>query len=333
MGRDFDSELDTEYLSRMKWEAEIEKKGDKNLLCFGTADMDYATAKPIREALNSVIKSSHFGYPYIKDSYYKSIIKWFDRKTGWRFNKDAIATNVGIYTSAWTVIDSISNPRDEIIFQPPVHFCFKELIENNGRKPIENPLVITDGEYTMNLDSLQEKVSERTKAFWLCNPHNPVGRAWRKEELENIAEFCLKNDLKIMTDDVYCGLTYEEGSYIPIASLSKEISNITITLVSPSKTYNVTGIKHSYIICENQSMMQGYIESLKKLDLTYGMNIMGLAATEAAYNYCDLWTRNLMDYIKENYLFLKCSSRINIACTKKILIKGAERMKKAYDEK
>ncbi|MBA7555544.1 hypothetical protein ES705_48213 [subsurface metagenome] len=160
-----------------------------------------------------------------------------------------------------------------------------------------------------------------------------MGRAWRKEELENIAEFCLKNDLKIMTDDVYCGLTYEEGSYIPIASLSKEISNITITLVSPSKTYNVTGIKHSYIICENQSMMQGYIESLKKLDLTYGMNIMGLAATEAAYNYCDLWTRNLMDYIKENYLFLKCSSRINIACTKKILIKGAERMKKAYDEK
>lgn len=305
MDIDFDKELNKSLLSTMKRDAEISRRNDKNQLFFGTADMDFISPEPIRESLNSVIKAGHFGYPFIQDGYYNSIIDWFKRKTNWSFSKKAIATNVGIYTSVWTVIDSLTNPGDEIIYQPPVHFCFKKAIEINGRIPLENPLIIEDGAYAMDFHSLKKIVTKKTKLFWLCNPHNPVGRAWRKDELEKIADFCLSNNLKIVTDDVYCGLIYDDAKYTPIASLSNDVSNITVTCNSPSKSYNITGIKHSYVICENQDIMDMYKNSLHKLDLNYGMNIMGIAATEAAYNYCDNWSRELMTYIKGNFTLLR----------------------------
>jgi cystathionine beta-lyase len=255
--------------------------------------------------VRSVIEAGHFGYPFITDGYYDSIINWFKRKTHWSFRKEAIATNVGIYTSFWTVIDALTDPGDEIIFQPPVHFCFKEIIKNNGRVPVANPLILENGKYIIDFESLQNAVSKKTKLFLLCNPPNPVGRAWSKEELEKVSEFCLSNNLRIASDDVYSGLLYNDSFYTPIASLSSDVSNITVTCSSPSKTFNITGIKHSYVICENKDIMNSYLKSLKKLDLTYGMNIMGIAATEAAYNFCDEWVREVMLYIKGNYTYLE----------------------------
>lgn len=302
---DFSKEIDKSDLSTMKWDAEIAKSNNKDLLVFGTADMDFMSPKPIRDALSSVVKSGHFGYPFIQDGYYYSIINWYKLKTKWNFKKEAIATNVGIYTSVWTAIDALTDPGDEIVYQPPVHHCFREIIENNGRVPVENPLIINNGVYTMDFKSLQNVLSERTRLFLLCNPHNPVGRAWSKEELERLADFCISNNFKIVSDDVYSGLTYESSKYTPIASLSSDTSDITVICNSASKPYNITGIKHSYVICENTEMMKMYMKSLKKLDLTYGENIMGLAATEAAYNFCNEWVKALMRYIKGNFTYLE----------------------------
>jgi len=153
----------------------------------------------------------------------------------------------------------------------------------------------------MDYELLERQFTQKTKLFWLCNPHNPVGRAWTKEELQRLADICLAHGVRILSDDVYCGLVYPGVTYTPIASLSPEVSRNTITCYSPSKTYNTTGAKFSYIVTENPELLEKYYCSLKKLDLVYGNNIFGLAITEAAYNDCDAWLQAMMEYIAESH--------------------------------
>ena len=194
---------------------------------------------------------------------------------------------------------------DEIIIQTPVHFCFSSMIRDNHRTVVENPLKNVNGKYEIDFEHLESCFSKKTKLLWICNPHNPVGRAWDREELLQIGELCLKHNVRILSDDVYCGLLYPGISYIPIASLSKEISDITITCYSTSKTYNTTGIKFSYVVIENLDLMVLYEGALRQLDLNYGINLMGLAVTEAAYNECDEWVRCLMEHVQNNEKVLK----------------------------
>lgn len=312
MGYNFEVEIDKSRFSTMKWDAEIAERQDEDILAFGTADMDFLTAQPIRDALSSVIDTGHFGYPYIQDDYYNAIINWYKRRTHWDFSGNSIANSVGIYTSIATLIDALSNPGDEIIYQPPVHFCFKQIIEDNGRVALANPLINDNGIYKMDVESLKSTISDKTRLLMLCNPQNPIGKAWDEAELGKLAEFCLSHNVIIISDDVYSGLLYESARYTPIASLSKDTSNITVTCNSTSKSYNTTGIKHSYIIAENTELMDLYQRSLKKTNLNYGMNIMGIATIKAAYNDCDDWLTDLMDYVKGNFSCLEQFIRENM---------------------
>ncbi len=310
---EFDTELPREGLSSMKWEYEKERTGFDDILSYGTADMDFKSPEPVRKAICRVAEKGHLGYPYVPDSYYSAVENWLYRTTGWKIDgRQSISNHVGIYTSVWNVIQSMTREGDEIIIQTPVHFCFGEMIRCNHRTVVENPLKNVDGRYEIDFDQLESCFTRRTKLMWICNPHNPVGRAWTKEELTEIGRLCLKHKVRILSDDVYCGLLLPGNTYTPIASLSKEISDITITCYSPSKTYNTTGIKFSYVVAENLDMMELYDEALHQLDLNYGINLFGLAVTEAAYNECDGWVRELMEYIRENLEFLKVYLAENI---------------------
>lgn len=286
----------------MKWEAEWAKAGSRDVLCYGTADMDFPSPEPILQALQTVIRTGHLGYPYIRPSFYEAIEGWLARHTGWKIDApQEIACNVSIYTSVWNLLDALTEPGDEVIIQTPVHFCFREMIEANFRKAVFNPLVCSDGRYTMDFAQLERCFTERTKIFWLCNPHNPVGRAWSREELTKIAEICKKHDVWIVSDDVYCGLLYEGASYIPIASVSEDAAMRTVTCFSPSKTYNTTGVKFSFVVAQNPELMAKYKASLHRLDLDYGINALGLAVAEAAYGQCDSWVSELMAYVQQNH--------------------------------
>lgn len=301
----FDREINRFGMSTMKWEAEIERTGRKDLLCFGTADMDFLSPTPILDAIHKVANIGHLGYPFIQPSYYDSIVNWLKRLGKWDIKKEWISSNVGIWPASWTIIDALTEPGDEIIIQTPVHFCFDTVTRDSGRIPVKNPLIQQDGRYTMDFEGLKRCFTNKTKLFWLCNPHNPVGRAWGREELERLSNICLQHGVKIISDDVYCGLIYSETHYTPIATISKEISMNSITCYSTSKTYNTTGDKHAFVVCENPEILEAYNNSLKKQNLNYGMNIFGLAITEAAYNYCDSWVTELMEYVKGNYQLVK----------------------------
>lgn len=301
MKYNFDQILDRSNLSTMKWESQFDYKQDNSLLCFGTADMDFKSAQPIIDALVKVAEAGHFGYPYKSQSYYESVIGWFHRNFNWSIKREWMASSLSIYPAFQAFIEGLSDPGDEVIIQTPVHFVFQEIVTATGRILVENPLIIKEGQYTFDFQDFKEKISSKTKLLILCSPQNPMGRVWTREELTQIVEICLQHGIVILSDEVYSGLIYEGYNHIPIASISKEASLNTITLVSPSKTYNITGLKHSLVISENDKFLEIYSNELKKNNESFGESLFGHAATEAAYEHCDDWIEQLMAYVEENY--------------------------------
>ena len=295
----------SEGLSRLKWEFEEEKTGYDDLLSFGTADMDFRSPEPVLDALRAVIDKGHLGYPMVTDSFYEAIHDWLFRTASWDIDaRTSVGQNVGIYSSAKHIMDILTSPGDRITIMTPVHFCFRSMITQNGRVALECPLLFDGRKYSVNYASLEACFASGSRVLWLCNPHNPIGHAWTRGELERIAELCLEHDVFIMSDDVYSGLIFPGAEYTPIASLSKEVSARTITMYSTSKTYNTTGLRHSFIVAENPELFKDYTEAISMQNLNYGLNIMGMAAVIAAFNECDGWVRALMDDIAGKHRFL-----------------------------
>ena len=294
-----------EGLARLKWEYEQERIPCSDLLCFGTADMDYRSPEPVLSALREVIDRGHLGYPMVTDAYYDAIHHWLLRTASWEIDARAcVAQNSGIYMTSWNILQILTKPGDKVTILTPVHFCFREMIHLNGRKAIECPLVLKGDTYEIDFESLKACLASGSKVFWLCNPHNPVGRAWTREELQKIADLCMAYQVYILSDDVYCGLMFPGKRYTPIASLSKEVSYRTVTLYSTSKTYNTAGLRHAFLVAENPEIYKRYREALTAMNLDYGQNIMGIAAATAAFNECGPWLAGLMDEIAAYHRFI-----------------------------
>lgn len=305
MQSSFDMIFDRSDNQTMKWDAERQRAGNPDLLCFGTADMDFQSPYPVRRAVRQTADIGHFGYPLVDNAYYSAIEQWLTRIAGWKIDaRKCVSNNVGIYTSIWCLIDALTDPGDEIIIQQPVHFCFEQMIRLNGRAAVVNPLICKNNRYEMDFEQLESCFTNKTKVFWLCNPHNPVGRAWTAEELKQLANICIRHGVRVISDDVYCGMTFGDKQYTPISMISPEISQNTVICYSTSKIYNTTGLKHSFIVSENPALVEAYNRSLSKLDLDYGQNMIGIAVTKAALNECDVWVRDLMRYIEANYTYV-----------------------------
>ena len=301
----FDTPLDRTAISTMKWEAEVERKADPGILCFGTAEMDFPAAPPIRAALQRIVASGHFGYPYKTPTYVNATIGFFDRRFGWRVDPDWIASSVGIYPAMQPIIEELTEPGDEIIYQTPVHHVFEEVITSAGRVAVPNPLTKGAAGYEMDFEGLARCVTDRAKLLLLCSPHNPVGRVWTRAELQRLSDFCLERGIIVVTDKVYCGLILGGVQFTPFASLSQAASQNSITLVSASKCFNTTGLKHSLVITENAALRAAYLRGLRRSNLNFGSSIFGMAATEAAFRDCDGWTAALISYIEGNFALLQ----------------------------
>lgn len=305
MKYNFDEILDRSKLSTKKWEMEQDRKNDRDLLCFGTAEMDFKTSPEIIEAFRNVVETGHFGYPYKRPSYYEAVSGWFERHCGMTIQKEWIANSVAIYPSFQGLIDAFSDPGDEVIFNSPVHFIFYDIVRSLGRKAVENPLKIHNGQYEIDFQDLEAKITDRTRLFILCNPHNPVGRAWNKEELKKLSDICVKHGILIISDEVYLGLIYPGKAYTPMMSVSDEAAMNCVTCISPSKSFNLTGIKHSLVISKNAELLEKYNQQLHKNNEFYGESIFGHAAVEAAFGRSDEWSGELMKYIEKNYIAAK----------------------------
>jgi len=274
------------------------------------ADTEFPAPDFILNAIQKRLDHGILGYTLVDDDYYNSIIDWLYKIHGWQIRKDWIAFSPGVVPSLYASVLAFTQPDDKIIVQTPVYYPFYSAIRETGRQLIKNPLKIKNGRYYMDFDDFKSKIDEKVKLLFLCSPHNPTGNVWRKEELLELADICLKNNIHIISDEIHADIVYKNFKHIPTASLSPEIAANTITLMAPSKTFNIAGLNSSYVIASDA-------ELLKKLSFYFGgmhigPTVFAIEATKAAYMFGYNWLQELIDYYRGNIDFVRNFLKKNI---------------------
>ena len=296
---DFDKPVNRENTGSIKWDARQEMFGTKDVLPMWVADMDFAAPQCIVDAIKKRAAHPVYGYPLMTDNYFEAFMSWVKRRHGWDIEKEWIVFSPGIVTAVNAAVLAYSQPGEGVIVQPPVYFPFFNAIRHNNRKQLYNQLVYVDKTYSIDFDDLEEK-ARKAKIFLLSNPHNPVSRCWTKKELLKIGEICLKNDIILISDEIHADLILPGYKHIPAASLSEKLSEITVTCMAPSKTFNVAGFFTSQIVIKNETLRKKFISTMETLHLVHG-NIFGYVASEAGYNGGDTWLEALMQYVAGNF--------------------------------
>ncbi len=280
---DFDEIIPRKNTNSMKWDKLEEVYQREDLLPMWVADMDFLVAPQITSALEKRIKHGIYGYTFCSDDYYASVINWMKDRHDFNIKKEWIVFTPGVVPAVSYAIRAFSDVGDSIIVQSPVYHPFYNSIKDNKRNVVTNPLIYKDGRYQMDYDDLERKIDSKTKLLILCSPHNPVGRVWTKEELSKLAEICLKNNIKIISDEIHFDIVYKDSKHTVLANISDEIMDNSIICTAPSKTFNIAGIQVSNIIIPNDNMREKYI---KELDVDHIGRPNSIAETIliAAYN-------------------------------------------------
>ena len=304
MKYDFDKVINRRNTKSYKWDA-----GDfffpecPEALPLWVADMDFPCPDPIVKAIQERAAHPVYGYAFTGDECKLPAIAWQKRRNNWDISAEQVTFSNGVVPALCTILQAFTEKGDSVIVQTPVYYPFMETIESNGRKVEENSLIYENGSWKMNLEEF-ERLAERpeTKLFMLCNPHNPIGRVFTSEELEAVGRICVKHHVLIASDEIHSDLVFSGFRHVPIASLSEEIGDITITAFSTSKTFNVAGLQASVIVAKNQKLLKKFEEEMQK-DF-FVMNLFGSVALQAAYQDCEDYLEQLLDYIWNNYLYV-----------------------------
>lgn len=295
----FDEIIDRKGTKCAKWDFLEEKFGNKDLASMWVADSDFRVAKPIQDALRNRVEHGIFGYTLRTDEFYDSIINWCKKRHNWEIKKEWIVFTPGVVAAVNWAIKVYTEPGDKIIVQTPVYYPFFAAIKNNGRILVDNTLINDNGKYKMDFDDLISKIDDKTKLLILCSPHNPIGRVWSKEELEKLTAICLEHNVKIVSDEIHSDLIMPGYKHYCTASLSKEVEQITMTSLAPSKTFNLAGLDTAIAIIPNREMRLKFEQFQKEIWVSMG-NLFGIDALIAAYNESEPWLEEQLSYINEN---------------------------------
>jgi cystathionine beta-lyase len=300
----FDDPVKREGTNCIKYDRREEIFGRKDIIPMWVADMDFNTPDFITEALRDRLKHEIYGYSFRPQEYYSSIIEWTKSRHNWSLEKEWIIFTPGIVPALNFCTLAFTRPGDSIIVQPPVYFPFFSAVLAHGRTLIYNRLREQDGRWTMDFDALAKSIDEKTRMIIISNPHNPAGRVWSPEELKELAEICLKKNILILSDEIHCDLVLPGFKHTPVATLSDEIANNTITCIAPSKTFNLAGLSTSDVIISNPALRKSFNRIVDNLHISGG-NIFGTAASIAAYTYGHKWLDELMEYLDRNADFVE----------------------------
>ncbi len=298
MQYNFDKIIDRDNTASVKFDLREKVFGNQDVIPMWVADMDFETPDFIIHALKKRLEHPVLGYSYRPDSYFQSIINWVKRRHQWDIEKEWISFSPGIVPAINMAIMAYTQPGDKIVVQPPVYHPFFSAISNNKRTLVENPLILRDGRHHIDFEDLRVKLQD-AKMILLSNPHNPGGAVWNQEELKKIGELCVENNILIMADEIHGDLVFEPAQYVPMASVSTEIANQTVTFIAPSKTFNMAGLATSSVITSNKILKEKFDQVLDTIHIGMG-NIFGTVATEAAYNHGDEWLDKLLEYLSQN---------------------------------
>jgi len=300
---DFDDIISREGTSCIKYDGRERIFKTDDVLPLWVADMDFRTPDFIVEAIKKRVAHEIYGYTFKSGSYFDSIIYWMKRRHNWEIKSEWISSSPGVVAGITIAIETFSKPGDEVIVQPPVYFPFFDSVRGTRRKMVENPLKLDNGRYTFDFEDLKSKITENTKLLLLCNPQNPGGMVWTREELEKLSKICIENKVMVISDEIHSDLIYNGYKHIPFATLSEEAAKNCAVLMAPSKTFNVAGLSSSLVIISDKTKFARYERTLGVGHLGMG-NIFGSVALETAYKHGDEWLEQMLDYLWGNYLFL-----------------------------
>ena len=302
MDFNFDKIIDRTNNFSAKWSEMNKNFGTNNLLPMWVADMDFLTAPCVMEALKDRLEQGIFGYTTRPSSYNESIVNWLDNRFSWKINQEWLMFSPAVITSISLLIQNLTQKNDKIMIQEPVYSPFHSIVESNERNLVISPLVkLDDGSYVMDYEDIEAKIKD-VKVFILCNPHNPVGRVWTREELTRLGEICLKHNVLIISDEIHSDIILKNHKHTPFASISKEFRENTITCMAPTKTFNLAGLQSSFLVISNPYYYEVMDKAFSILDIKRN-NAFSLVATEAAYNYGEDWLYELIKYIEDNVDF------------------------------
>jgi cystathionine beta-lyase len=304
MGYDLDKIVDRSETNSIKWNYRHQIFGSDDVLPLWVADMDFACPPSVTEALVRRAEHPIYGYPGKPKSLFRSVTDWVERRFGTEVDPGHISTIPGVVAGIHLAIDAFTKPGDNIIIQPPIYPPFFSSVRNRGRQVVENPLIETDGHYEMDFEDLKGKIDSRTRMIILCSPHNPVGKVWSKEELNELAAICIENDIFVISDEIHSDLVYEKGAHTPFYSLSEEAAAQSITFISPSKTFNLAGLFSSIAIAGNDRIHREFTNAAAKAGF-FHINLFGIEAMTAAYRDGGGWLEEILSYLEGNAAFMQ----------------------------
>lgn len=298
---DFDEIVVRRGTNSYKWDL---PKGE-DIIPMWVADMDFKTAPCIIDALKRRVEHGIFGYTFVPDSYYDAIINWFKRRHQWHIEREDILYTSGVVPAIACTLKATTMPGEKVLVQTPVYNCFFSAIKNSGCEVSENPLRREGDSYVIDFDDFERRCSdEKTTVFLLCNPHNPAGRVWRKDELRRMNDICLKHHVKVIADEIHCELIMPGHTFQPFAAVDDACRDNCVVLNSPSKAFNIAGLQIANIVCHDAEWRRRINRAIN-INEVCDVNPFGVIALQAAYNDGGEWLDALNQYIHENYLALK----------------------------
>ena len=302
---DFDTVIDRKGTRSLKYDFAVRRGKPENVLPLWVADMDFQTSSYITDALEDMVKHGVFGYSESEEHYFEAVQNWMERHYNWHVKESWMTKTPGIVFALAMAVKAYTQENDAVLIQPPVYYPFKEVVEDNHRRLVNNTLVLGgDGTYTIDYEDFEKKIiEENVKLFILCNPHNPVGRVWTKEELERLGDICLKHGVFVVSDEIHADFVFERKHTV-FSEVKEAYRDISMICTSPSKTFNIAGLQISNIFISNPEKATAFRRQVAAAGYSQ-VGLPGLVACEAAYRHGDEWLEGVLAYIKANAEFTR----------------------------
>lgn len=297
MNYNFDELIDRRGTGCVKWD---EMPAD-DIIPMWVADMDFRCATPIVEALRKRVEHGIFGYTHVPEKYYEAVISWFQRRHNWHIEREWMQYTTGVVPALSAIVKAMTQPGDKVAFMTPAYNCFFSSVRNNGCIVEEIPLVYENLTYRIDFEALERSCAdEKVKMLIFCNPHNPGGRVWTREEMERVNDICLRHGVFVLADEIHNELVMPGYEYLPFASLSQACLDNSVSCNAPSKSFNTAGMYISNIVCNNAEI-RAKIDRAININEVCDVNLFGVEAVMAAYNESEDWIDQLCPYIWKNY--------------------------------
>lgn len=302
---DFDMIVDRRNTDCLKYDFAERRGMPEDILPLWVADMDFKTSSYIQDALIHTAEHGIFGYSEVKEDYFSIVETWMKTHYNWEVEERWLLKTPGIVYALAMAVQAFTEAGDAVMIQQPVYYPFSGVISDNGRKIVNNALIQdADGNYRMDFEDFEKKIEEEhIKLFFLCNPHNPVGRVWTREELEKLGDICVRHQVVVVSDEIHADFVFQ-GRHQVFADIKKEFENISIICTSPSKTFNIAGLQVSNLFIPDRKLWKQMKHAVDQSGYSQ-LNVMGLAAAKAAYKDGEEWYRAMHQYVWENIQYVK----------------------------